>query len=368
MRLVLTLILMSPLVASAKPAKSGETRAKDALMTARESKDAKKEQTYLTIDESSLQDGADVSAIYEELEKLSAEGKSADRERNVKAADHLSSVLAKARKPKHHAAVRALLEKENSESGHWRMDALKAKSSGDSDRLSMRMARLYALTEAAGLGQNMQALPILRAMRKKGGEPGKMAETAIAQIGRDEDLDEFVEEIKRDPKSLINIDAFGPKGYRRVIKELNDPSTSADEKIRVAGRFPKAVSREHLPETLALLKHENPRIIMIAADTVRNSVAAEDSGLIREMLASQNSSIRDSGLLAIDRLWDAKFIPDAMKVLKHGDGWAQARAAYMLGKHRVKESESVLREVANNPDAPDGVRAAAKRALEDLEK
>lgn len=364
------LILMSPLAVSAKPAKSGIARAKDALMAARNSKDdAKKEQAYLAIDANTLEDGSDVSAIYDELDKLSAPNKSISGGRDAKVAEHLLGILAQARKPQHHATVKSLLEKELSQLPQWGQGAPKPTTQGDYERRHMRMERLNALTDAAGLGQNTQALPVLRAMRKKGGQSGKSAETAIAQIGRDEDLDEFVKELMKDNKSLINIDGFGLKGYRRVIKEIKDPNTSTAEKMRILGRFPKIVSREYLPETLELLKHENPSIVAVAADTTGASLTANDSDIIREMLASQNPDVQHSGLSAIDRLWDPKFIPDVLKVLKRAeDGFAQSLAATILGEHKVQEAAPALRDVINNPNTSYSARASAKYAIEHLNK
>lgn len=363
---VLALTLMLPLTVSAQPVTSGMARAKDALVAARGVKgDAEKEQAYLAINADSLQDGSDVVAVYEELDKLPAEvlSRPITPAGNIPAVKHLLGILADARKPQHHAAINALLEKENSKLTPKVFSYLKAMTAGDYDRMSRRADRLYALTEAAGLGQNMQALPVLRAIRKKGGLTGKDAETAIAQLGVDEDLEEFIREIKKDPKSLVNLDGFGLKGYRRVIKELNDNTVPEDEKNRIASCLPRAVERQYLPDMLALLKHENPRVVRTAAETVGASVTAEDSSLVREMLASQNSN---TGLLAIDRLWDPQYIPDVLQVLKHGDGFGRRFAAYMLGKHKVQESEAALREIAADSESPDSLRAAAKYSLEEL--
>lgn len=366
MRTALTLILMFPLVASAQQDKSGKNQAKNTLEAARSSKGgADKEQLYLSVDESSLQDGADVVAVYDELDKLSAEDKSAHGRGNAKASIHLLEVLARARKPEHHAAVKALLEKENSQLSPAGLESV---APGERDGLIMRTERLHSLMEAAGLGANTQALPVLRTMRKKGGQSGKMAETAIAQIGNDEDLDEFVREIKKDSKSRVNILEFGVKGYRRVVNEINDSSVPSDEKVRIAARLPKAVSREYLSETRALLKHENSRVVIIAADTIGGSVAADDAGLIREMLVSRNPAIRHSAILAIERLGDPRFVPDLLEVLKHGeDDWDRSRTAYILGKQKIRSATSVLQEVADS-DASNNVRRSAKAALEDISK
>mgnify|MGYP001565232660 CR=1 FL=1 len=358
MKLLLTLTLMLSSVAFTQPASSGVIRAKDAIAAAHAIKgDAEKERAYVAINANSLQDGTDVVAVYEELDKLPVGvlTRPITPAGNIPSVKHLLDVLADARQPPHHAAVAALLEKENSK--------LTPKTASDYDRLSRRADRLYALTEAAGLGQNMQALPILRAMRNKGGQSGKYAEAAIARLGVDEDLDKMIEEIKKDPKSLVNLDGFGLKGYQRILKELNDSTLSEDEQNRVAGRFPRVVEREYLPDALALLKHQNPHIADIAANTIGSSVTSDDSDIIRGMLASPNSSIRNKGLLAIDRLWNPIYIEDVLKVLKHDNGWAQSMAAHMLGKHNVKESEAALIDVVNNPDSSDGVRKSAKYAL-----
>ncbi|MEQ1935607.1 MAG: hypothetical protein ABL962_17240, partial [Fimbriimonadaceae bacterium] len=370
-RPLLALTLMLPSFAFAQQTNSRIIRAKDAIAAAHSIKgDAEKEQAYLAINSDSLQDGSDVVAVYEELDKLPAAvlARPTTPAGDIPAVKHLLDVLADARQPQHHAAVSALLEKENSKLTPKVFSALKAMTAGDYYRMSRRADRLYALTVAAGLGQNMQALPVLRAMRKKGGQSGKNAETAIAQLGVDEDLNELIEEIKKNPKSLVNLDGFGLKGYRRIVKELNDSTLTEDEQNRIAGRFPHAIERQYLPDALALLKHKNPHIVDIAADTIRSSVTSDDSVIIREMLASQNPSIRYSGLLAIDRLWNPKYISDVLEVLKGSDGWAQSMAAHMLGHHKVQESATALLDVVNNPNTSHSARESAKHALGELKK
>lgn len=369
MRLELLLILLLPIAAGAQQQKPGKNRAKDALAAARAAKDGgTEERAYLSVGEDSLQDASDVIAIYDELGKLPAEGKSEREKRRAKSANHLIEVLAKAQKPEHHAAVKTLLEKENSELSNGGLEAIKAVTTGDYDRALMRQERLHALTEAAGRGGNTQALPVLRAMRKKGGQAGKMAETAIAQLGNDADLDEFIREIKKDPKSRINLLDFGEKGYRRVIREINDSTVSAEEKIRMAARLPKKVDKAYLADSKELLRHENPRVVMLAAQTVGNSVTSEDEGFIREMLGSKNRTIRREGILAIERLWDQKYVPDLIVILKTGtDSWDKSYVAYLMGVHRVREAEGALKTLADST-GPSDVRASAKKALDELRK
>lgn len=370
-RPLLALTLMLPSVAFTHQANSAMIRAKDAIAAAHSIEaDAEKERAYLAINAASLQDGSDVVAVYEELDRLPAGvlARPITPAGNIPTVKHLLDVLANARQPQHHSAVAVLLDKENSKLTPKVFSTLKAMTAGDYARMSRRADRVYALTVAAGLGQNMQALPVLRAMRKKGGQSGKSAETAIAQLGADDDLNELIEEIKKNPKSLVNLDGFGLKGYRRIVKELNDSTLTEDEQNRIAGRFPHAIERQYLPDALALLKHKNPHIVNIAAGTVGASVTADDSVLIREMLTSQIPSIRNAGLLAMDRLWDPKYVADVLEVLKHGNGFAQSMAASMLGEHKVQESRAALLAVVNDPNTSYSVRSSAEYALGQLKQ
>ncbi len=350
-------------------AAEGPKKAREALASARATKEAdQKLKAYLGLKDDAVTDEADVRAVYDEFGNLESDFSKKEKARMERASEHLAKVLASCQAPKYRSLIRELVEKENAGlgSGYWGPWA--AKSEADLMRETPRYARLQAVLEASGKGGNEEALPALRSMRKKGGQAGKMAETAIGRIGKDEDLDSFVAEIKSNPRSLVSLYGFGRKGFARVSKELTAPTVSAEEKVRLAGALPTSVSHDDLPAAMALLKHPDPRVVSVAARTVANSLTPADDALLRELLKSKDQAVRGPAILSIDRNWDPKYIPDLIEVLrKDPDDGNRSAVAHMLGARKAKAAEVDLRAVAKDDQVP-WVREAAQEALNVLSK
>jgi len=251
---------------------SKRMRVKDAVKAARlATTDEAKERAYKQVELGAIEDDQDVRALSEEMfviQKVFKGDKS--RERRIRTAKHLASVLAECKQPKHHGVIKDLLADENKTLGRNYMGPWGSKSEDELERDTIKYERLKALAGAAAGGKNDEALPTLRAMRMKGGQAGKMAETAIGQIGRDEDLDAFINEIKTDPKSSINVSAFGRKAQVRILKDVKSGQLLPDVKFRLVSRLPRVVNREDVPQIRELLKDENPRVVSIAAETIAN--------------------------------------------------------------------------------------------------
>lgn len=346
-------------------APSGDRKkAREALAAARAAKDGdQKVKAYLGVEEGSVTDNDDVRAVYSEFDQLERELKSKDSGRLTRVSEHLSKVLASCQDPKYRAVIKELVDKENAGLGHGYWGPFAVKSEVELMRETPRYARLRAILESAGKGKNEDALPALRAMRKKGGQGGKMAETAIARIGKDEDLEEFIREIKASPKSMVSLYGFGRKGTSRVIRELNDPQVTEEEKRRVAGQLPRHVPREDLPTLVGLLKHPLRKVVEIAAGTLGGSLTAADEALLRDLMRNPDQAIRGPAIRALDRLWDEKFLPVALDILKNDpDAGNRSFVIYLLKMRRVQAAEAALREAASSDAAP-WVREEAQEAL-----
>lgn len=371
MKLVLVVfLLLSASSSLAQPQKAKRIRAKDAVKAARlAATDDAKERAYKEVEPDAIEDDQDVRALAAEISEVPKvfKGDKA-RQRRIRTAKHLAAVLAECKEPKHHRAVKELLDDEDKTLGRNYMGPWGSKSEDDLERDTIKFEKLKALADAAGKGKNEQALPTLRSMRKKGGQAGKIAETTIGQIGRDEDLDEFINEIKADPKSLVNLSAFGRKSQNRILAEVKSGRLPADVKFRLVSRLPKFVEKGDVPQIRELLKDENPRIVSVAAETVANTLARSDPAGLREMLKDKNKTARGAALLALNQNWDAQFLPDVLEALKN-DPYEGHRSLIiqMLASQKVKSALPNLREVAAGDSVP-WVREAAQDAIRSLER
>ena len=363
------LLLMMPGAIKAEPPQGGHMRAKDRVAQAQAiGKDDDREKAYLSIDVDSISDENDVKAIYEGIGLVPSVRDDKRGEKRMRVVRHLATVLSKCQKPEQHAVLRELLNKEDREIPKGYLGPWGVKSEDELGKESVRYERLSGLMNAVGHGRNELALPTLRAMRKKGGQAQKMAETAIGRIGKDEDMDTFVREIRADPKSNIDLSGFGRKSFDRILREIGDSSVPALEKRRIAARLPGSVKREDLPTIVKLLKNENPDIVDLATGIVGQSVTADDDVIIRDMLKSPQRMIRGPALLAVDRVWDKKYLPDVLAILKQGaTPWERSYAAQILGSHKVIESEQALQDAART-DPAEKVRESASFALQSLKK
>lgn len=369
-RFFLALLLIGASPAFGQQPRGRRPKAKDAVRAARSAPNEEaKERAYEQIDSDSIEDDDDVKAIYSEIGEVPGAFKGPRAsERRISAAKHLSEVLAKCEQPKYHKAIRDLLDSEDKTLGKGFMGAWGAKSQDELERDTIKYNRLKGLADAAGNGKNEQALPSLRSMRKKGGQAGKLAETNIGKIGRDEDLNEFLSEVRTDPRSLVNVAGFGRKALVKILGDIDDPSIPADQKVRLAGRLPRRVTSEDLPRVQKLLTNDNPRMVIIAAEIVGGSISTDNDKTIREMLASKNRAIRGPALLAINRQWDSRYVPDLIAILqKSPDDGDRGLVATILGEHRVRDAESSLRE-ASTKDPSSNVRDTAAAALRELSK
>lgn len=364
---LLLILLVFSAITWAKAGPNG--RAKNAIQAARNAKtDEERTALLKSITAEDVQDEEDLKALVGELKTFRAEP---DRKKNsdhLAAIQQLSTAIKKTTKPGQHAAIKRLLDAEEADlpknfQGPWG-----AKSKDEGFDAAARLERIQALVTAAADGRNEQALSTIRRIRKKGGVAGKIAEKAIGQFGKDEDFEQFVAEVKGDPKSLTDLNVFGPRAMRRIIEEVDSPSTTSEEKARLMGAFPRSVSRQDIPQVERLLKHDNKRVATIASNILANSLGSEDGSSIRGLLISSRSEERSAALSAMERSWKPAYVQDMINALRSdSDPAIRTFAAHVLGKKKVKEAESVLQEAATN-DAVATVRETAAFALKKIKK
>lgn len=362
---VLSVALQASWGIAQAPQKPGKVRVADAIREARKASSAtEKERAYKAISEESVEGDDDVRALADELRRLPDEASTKDTKKYVEASRHLADVLSKCRTSRHHAVVRNLLEQEVREipqgfSGPW-----SANSQAEALREGIRFGRYEALIRAAGEGRNEQALDALRKIRRKGGEVGKAAEKAIGQIGKDEDLEDFVREVRSDPDSRTNLNVFGKKAADRILRELEDEKVPDDEKVRFASALPKNLGAAELDRLRPMLKHKNRRVASLVAAAIAAGTPSNDMGTVRDLLKHPDMSVQAEALAAIAKNWRPDYLPDLLKILKEDRyGFRRSQAASILGQNRVVEARTALEDaVKNDPD--ENVRDSARFALE----
>lgn len=369
MKFFVSLAVALLLIEHAQAQGGAHLRAKEAVLAARRAtSEDEKQKIYAAITSADVQDDDDLKALHEELKSFRIDKDAKINTRHLDEIKHLSSVIGGATGSDRQAVVKQLLDQEESALPRNFQGPWGAKSKEEAFDGALQLETLQALATAAGQGHNEQALPALRRIWKKGGVPGKIAEKAIGQIGKDEDFEAFVSAIKNEPRALVNINVFGPRALKRIISEINSPSNTPDQKARLIGALPTTVNREEIPAVLALLHHDNKHVVSVAAIVLGNSLGAQDEKTIRDMLNDPNTEVRGAALLAINRAWDPKFVPDVVHAMKtDADPWRRSFAARILGQRHVKESESALADTAQNDKAP-SVRESAAFALKKLKK
>jgi len=311
----------------------------------------------------------DVRALYDELHRIESEHPDENRaKRLIKLSKPVSDALARSTDASSHQVIADILvlEEEAISAGDW--GPWGATSKQEALQAELRMGRLQALTRAAGAGKNERALPALRKMRRKGGVTGKLAETAIGEIGKSEDLDAFIAGIKNDPTSRVSLSGFWAAAVDRIMHEIEAPTLSREQKRRLIGCLPNFVSYREMPRYQALLSHRDADVVKVAARIVGNSVTGDDVQVIRDMLASGNHHVKGSAMVALQRVWNIRMLPDVLKVLRDNpDSGNRSVAAHILGGHNVQEAKTALQEAAQKDPVP-SVRESAATALRFLER
>jgi len=227
----------------------------------------------------------------------------------------------------------------------------------------VRLSRISLLMDVVAKNKNAHALPVLRKYANKRGLAEEMAARAISEIGQAEDMESFIDAMKHSRRAKVDFSGFGPAGVERLMKEIDDPSTSDQTRNEFIARIGQATGPHMIAEYKALLNHSNPKVIEAASHALSRSVTSTDESTMREMLRHSNPTVRYSGLVALDeKLWSMTNVLEVVRLLKTDSSEeVRALAATILGKHKAREAEPALKEALR--DRSSWVRQAAEGAI-----
>ena len=275
----------------------------------------------------------------------------------------VSQALGQCGDAKYHALIAAWLAKEKTffpDKGT--QGAYNARSAR---KLAVREKRLFALLAAAGNGQNTQALPVLRAMLKKGGVYSDQIAVAVGRIGDPADLERFVKINKHDRRGKIDLSGFGVMAIDRVMKDVDDPSVPSQDKDSIIGYLAGALGHKTLSRYRLLIHHKNDFVSRTAAEAIARIAEPEDEPLILLMLKDENPVLRREAISSLRKIWDDKYAPVVVAALKlDPDETVRSRSADCLGARRVCAADSALRAALQ--DGSSRVRDAARTNLDAL--
>lgn len=307
----------------------------------------------------------EVEALDAALKSLEKRYKSGPNEEALKMELHvLQKLLASSTDPGLHPGIARLLEREEPLVPSKYLGPAKGLSVEDRNKEGIRMARLFALIEAAGSGGNQQALSGLRRIAKKGGLVGEVADKAIARIGSPEDLDRMIGQIKNDPKSRVDLTPFGGQIVGRLVKEIEDSSTTDGQRQRLIAHLGQGKGPGSVPRYAALLDHRDPRVVEASANALADSIRPGDDALALRMIPHKNRNVRFAGILSLKNVeWKAEFRPVIEDLLANDpDEGVRALAADLLGAKRVTDAQDALRGALQ--DRSSRVRGAAQAAID----
>lgn len=312
-----------------------------------------------------LQNPEDTEAIYFALKSLEGRYRKHDQSQLLKSEMIvLNKALARSTNTSSQGKVAELLETEYKAlpSGDW--GPASSRTPEEADKATLRMARLVALTEAAGDGKNELALPTLRKLLAKGGIASDLATRAIGKIGKAEDLDRMIEKIKSDHHARVDLTPFGGIIVDRIMKEVDNPNITEIQRNDLIARLGQAKGPANIDKYLPLLHHKNHRVVEVAAEAISESIGKGNTAVASQMISDNDRQVRFNGLAALEHV---DLTPDlsltVMKLLaQDNDEGIREEAAHVLGVHKIANAQEYLRAALN--DKSKRVRGAAQAALD----
>ena len=349
----------------------------EGLKAANNASDQKeRSEIFNEISEMPIQTTSDVQALYDEMQNTEREAKKhpALAKDSIAARDildrthALSSALSKAVQPENHEQVAKFLEQESSGLPRFYAGVREETSQEEYLKAIPREERLQALMEAAGKGKNRAALSVLRKMAKRQDFAGNLAVKTISQIGDPQDLENFISQIKRNPKARFDLSGYGPMLTNRILTELNDSSSSSELRQKFAGYLVQAGDHAGIPRFLPFLKDKDRVVAHIAARAIAQNVTSNDPQVLQTLLKDPDEEIRGDVLDVLNNHeWNPAWSAILINILEKDKGDScRMMAAHLLGKYKVQEGRSALEKARNDQSML--VRGAAESALQKLSK
>lgn len=345
-------LMITPLIHAAEHGRKYRDAA-SALKAAKEAKtDDDVNEALQEVAAQKMQTNDDVKTMYESLQLM--DSKYLDERKSQKLAlvrSRINQNLASSTAPLHHAIVASLLEYEAKG-----ISTGLPKISGKMMRQEFaRVERFEALAVAAGRGKNMKALPVLRKVADE--HPDSMyserAITAIGEIGESQDLEHFIQKLKSNPKSRINLHAFGPRLIVPVMRELEASNLTEQQKGALRTTLSEGHSHEAIPQYVALLKHSDARIVRVAARAIAQDAGEGDAEVLLSMLKDAKSEVRFPAVNAIaGQAWNEKYIGALIDLLKNDkDDGVRVRAMTALAEHNVRSAIPVIQDATRDTNS-----------------
>jgi hypothetical protein len=274
------LVLVTGIVSSvaAQPQAQRKYSTMTAAMTAlsgAKSED-EKQATYSEIGQLPLENPAQLLSLYDELVSMESRVQESNPREYVDTTRYLSRVFYTAKDPKFSDALVSALNKEYGSMPKNFIGPHGATTVPESSRYEMRWIRLDALADVIGQTRNRAALPTLRKMLEGAGVVRVAAVGAIGNISDPTDIEDFIRRIKKDPRSGIGLQSFGPAAVDPIMREVNDPSVPELPKYTMASALTYMATRENRATYIALLKHPDGVIQRVAAEGICRTAGKDD--------------------------------------------------------------------------------------------
>lgn len=237
-----------------------------------------------------------------------------------------------------------------------------------------RNINAYAASQAMmgtlGKLKNRDSLPFLKRYiaAEYDGILSYTASKAIGAIAPD-DPAVFQELWNNNDVKHINYNAYGKSLLKEVAQKRQDPGVSSGEKDRILAKSNIPLLGGRSKEEKALMKdillnstdsalREEVSIAMVHA--VLNNREEADKEFVLKWSKRENSLAQNDVVHVMDMVWDVKFIPELIRILRTGANVSvRMAAARSLGRHQVKESLPELKDCVQN-DKDGDVRGACR--------
>jgi HEAT repeat protein len=232
----------------------------------------------------------------------------------------------------------------------------------------LNAGRIRALIAAAGDGKNVGAVETLRSIQTGSSMYSEEAVYALGHIGQAEDLDRFIEILKKNPRARIRIAEFGAPAIDRVMKEVNDPNVPENEKNSLIGAIAHSGGHESFPAYVRLLNHPNQFVARMAAEGIARVAEKSDVDFIRDtMLHSAQEETRSNAIQALksEKVWSPELAQVIIDALSNDPSWlVKSTAATALAERKVCAGIPALQEA--NKSQNKWVSGPAAAALKQL--
>ncbi|HBB68121.1 MAG: hypothetical protein A2081_06260 [Elusimicrobia bacterium GWC2_61_19] len=224
-----------------------------------------------------------------------------------------------------------------------------------------------AMMVTLGNLKNREALPYLKQYISPEYD-GTLSYTASQAIGRiaPDDPAVFRELWDKQGVKSISYNAYGKSVLKEVAEKMQDPKVPQSEKNRILGKAKPSLLSGKDPEEKKLIKdillnHPSSDLkgevggAMVHA--VINNPEESDKDFVIEWVKKEKSLAVWNAPYVMDRVWDVRFIPVLLEMLKNPADWMpKGNVAQLLARRQVKEALPSLAECIEK-DKEENVRA-----------